>query len=69
MDRKEAETRIKGAEDLARLMLNMMETMNIMNGKQMLESDKNNLKEMLLSMRNLLDEKYKKMVSFSDSIK
>jgi len=69
MDRNEAEMRLKGADDFARLTLNMMEQMNIMNGKKMTDIDRINLQEILISLRNLLEERYKKKMSFLNSIK
>jgi hypothetical protein len=69
MDDKEIETRLKGADDLARAMFNLMEQMNIMNGRQMTEHDKTGLKEMLLGLRNMLVETYKRRAGFLGSIK
>lgn len=69
MDRNEAEMRLRGADDFGRLMLNMMEQMNIMSGKKMTDMDRANLQEILISLRNLLEERYSKKVSFLNSIK
>lgn len=69
MDRSEMEMRLRGADDLGRLMLNMMEQMNIMSGKKMTDADRTNLQEILISLRNLLEERYNKKMSFLNSIK
>jgi len=69
MDRNEAELRLRGADDFARLMLNMMEQMNIMSGKKMTDMDRANLQEILISLRNLLEERYNKKMSFLNSIR
>jgi len=69
MDRNETEMRLRGADDFARLMLNMMEQMNIMSGKKMTDMDRANLQEILISLRNLLEERYKKKMSFLNSIR
>lgn len=69
MDRNEAELRLRGADDFGRLMLNMMEQMNIMSGKRMTDTDRANLQEILISLRNLLEERYSKKMSFLNSIK
>ena len=69
MDKNEAELRLRGADDLARLMLNMMEQMGIMSGKKMTDIDRTNLQEILISLRKLLEERYSKKMNFLNSIK
>jgi hypothetical protein len=69
VDKNEAELRLRGADDLARLMLNMMEQMGIMSGKKMTDIDRTNLQEILISLRKLLEERYSKKMNFLNSIK
>ena len=69
MDKNEAELRLRGADDLGRLMLNLMEQMGIMSGKKMTDIDRTNLQEILTSLRKLLEERYNKKMNFLNSIK
>ena len=69
MDRNEADIRMKGVDDLSRLMVNFFDQMKIMNGGKMTEKDKEDMTNLLQSLRNLLEETYKRKVGFYNSIK
>lgn len=69
MDKIEAQTRLKGADDLILLLEKIFDEMHRMNGKKMTDDDKEDFNNLLGSCRNILEESYKRKVSFFESVK
>lgn len=69
MDKDEAQMRLKGANDMIMLSRRLFEQMHIMNGKVMSSKDIEDFDNFFGSLRNLLEESYKRKVAFSESLK
>jgi hypothetical protein len=69
MNNDEAQIRLKGADDMIMLTRRMFEQMHIMNGNVMTAKDIDDLENFFGSLKNLLEESYKRKVAFSESIK
>lgn len=63
MNQKEFESRMESIDDLARMLIGAMRNIGILANRPLADKDLENLKEMLLGLRNLLEVRYKKEVS------
>ncbi|MEM2919013.1 MAG: hypothetical protein QXY62_05910 [Candidatus Altiarchaeota archaeon] len=69
MDRKEAQIRLEGANDLIILFLKTMRNIGIMVNKPMSKEDYEHLLEMLKGLKSLLAEKYESEIKFEEEMK
>jgi hypothetical protein len=69
MDKNEAQMRLKGADDMIILARRMFIQMFSTNGKVMTEKDIEDSDNFFGSLRNLLEESYKRKVAFSESLR
>jgi hypothetical protein len=62
MNQEELEARMEGIDDLARMLIGAMRNIGILANRPLENKDLENLKEMLLGLRNLLEVRYKKEI-------
>jgi hypothetical protein len=62
MNQEELESRMEGIDDLARILIWAMRNIGILANRPLENKDLENLKEMLLGLRNLLEVRYKKEI-------